>query len=67
MNTRISRVKKDNKKELRVHVSHMGRPLCGGGRDGRSIKSWQTVGFRSIDCLGCIRILLRRAERGGLT
>lgn len=67
MNARISRVKKDNKKELRVHVSHVGRPLCGGGRGGRSIESWQTVGIKGIDCLRCIGILLRRAEKGGLT
>lgn len=70
LNARISRVKKDNVVELCVHagkpVGDGFKPLCGGGRDGRSIASWQVVAMKSIDCIRCMNILVRRAKREGI-
>ncbi len=77
LNARISRVKKDNTLELCVHAGremlvglpgeHPGyKPICGGGRDGRSIESWQLVAIKEIDCLRCLNILTRRAKKEGL-
>ncbi len=70
-NLAIIKVKKDPKAKLKVHGGETKaggiRPVCGGGRDGRSVQAWNTdfQGVRALSCKRCLKILLKRAKKQG--
>lgn len=63
---------KVTKKPLVRHKVHGGeikgegiRPVCGGGRLGRTTKAWNQdfEGVRALTCKRCLKILSNRVKR----
>lgn len=65
----ISVITKITTNPLAKHKVHLGdhkatggiRPLCGGGRDGRSVAAWNTDfgGLQALNCKRCIKMLVK--------